>query len=224
MKLLFLGPPGAGKGTQAKIIAEKFGLLHIAPGDIFRQEVKEGTELGHLVEGIMARGQLVPDDVTVRIIEKRLNSPEAREGFVLDGFPRNLAQAEALRSMLEDKGEQLDLVIDLLVPEEELLERSRTRRVCSKCGKPYNLKLDPPKVEGKCDVCGGDLATRQDDKEDTVRERFRVYHEETEPLREYYTKSGILVSIDGCGEVECVCDRVIASLSDRGLIREAIEE
>ena len=224
MKLLFLGPPGAGKGTQAKIIAEKFGLLHIAPGDIFRQEVKEGTELGHLVEGIMARGQLVPDDVTVRIIEKRLNSPEAREGFVLDGFPRNLAQAEALRSMLEDKGEQLDLVIDLLVPEEELLERSRTRRVCSKCGKPYNLKLDPPKVEGKCDVCGGDLATRQDDKEDTVRERFRVYHEETEPLREYYRKFGILVSIDGCGEVECVCDRVIASLSDRGLIREAIEE
>ncbi|MBP8613730.1 MAG: adenylate kinase [Firmicutes bacterium] len=224
MKLLFLGPPGAGKGTQAKIIAEKFGLLHIAPGDIFRQEVKEGTELGHLVEGIMARGQLVPDDVTVRIIEKRLNSPEAREGFVLDGFPRNLAQAEALRSMLEEKGEQLDLVIDLLVPEEELLERSRTRRVCSKCGKPYNLKLDPPKVEGKCDVCGGDLATRQDDKEDTVRERFRVYHEETEPLREYYRKFGILVSIDGCGEVECVCDRVIASLSDRGLIREAIEE
>jgi len=224
VKLLFLGPPGAGKGTQAKIIAEKFGLLHIAPGDIFRQEVKEGTELGHLVEGIMARGQLVPDDVTVRIIEKRLNSPEAREGFVLDGFPRNLAQAEALRSMLEEKGEQLDLVIDLLVPEEELLERSRTRRVCSKCGKPYNLKLDPPKVEGKCDVCGGDLATRQDDKEDTVRERFRVYHEETEPLREYYRKFGILVSIDGCGEVECVCDRVIASLSDRGLIREAIEE
>ena len=224
MKLLFLGPPGAGKGTQAKMIAEKFGLLHIAPGDIFRQEVKEGTELGRLVEGIMARGQLVPDDITVRIIEKRLNSPEAQKGFVLDGFPRNLAQAEALKSILEEKGQHLDLVIDLLVPQEELLERSRTRRVCSKCGRSYNLKLNPPKVEGKCDVCGGDLVTRQDDKEDTVRERFRVYHEETEPLREYYMKSGILVSIDGCGEVECVCKRVIASLSDRGLIKEAIEE
>jgi len=206
------------------MIAEKFGLLHIAPGDIFRQEVKEGTELGRLVEGIMARGQLVPDDITVRIIEKRLNSPEAQKGFVLDGFPRNLAQAEALKSILEKKGQHLDLVIDLLVPQEELLERSRTRRVCSKCGRSYNLKLNPPKVEGKCDVCGGDLVTRQDDKEDTVRERFRVYHEETEPLREYYMKSGILVSIDGCGEVECVCKRVIASLSDRGLIKEAIEE
>ena len=224
MRLLFLGPPGAGKGTQAKMIAEKFGLLHIAPGDIFRQEVKEGTELGRLVEGIMARGQLVPDDITVRIIEKRLNSPEAQKGFVLDGFPRNLAQAEALKSILEEKGQHLDLVIDLLVSQEELLERSRTRRVCSKCGRSYNLKLNPPKVEGKCDVCGGDLVTRQDDKEDTVRERFRVYHEETEPLREYYMKSGILVSIDGCGEVECVCKRVIASLSDRGLIKEAIEE
>lgn len=224
MRLLFLGPPGAGKGTQAKMIAEKFGLLHIAPGDIFRQEVKEGTELGRLVEGIMARGQLVPDDITVRIIEKRLNSPEAQKGFVLDGFPRNLAQAEALKSILEKKGQHLDLVIDLLVPQEELLERSRTRRVCSKCGRSYNLKLNPPKVEGKCNVCGGDLVTRQDDKEDTVRERFRVYHEETEPLREYYMKSGILVSIDGCGEVECVCKRVIASLSDRGLIKEAIEE
>ena len=224
MRLLFLGPPGAGKGTQAKMIAEKFGLLHIAPGDIFRQEVKEGTELGRLVEGIMARGQLVPDDITVRIIEKRLNSPEAQKGFVLDGFPRNLAQAEALKCILEEKGQHLDLVIDLLVPQEELLERSRTRRVCSKCGRSYNLKLNPPKVEGKCDVCGGDLVTRQDDKEDTVKERFRVYHEETEPLREYYMKSGILVSIDGCGEVECVCKRVIASLSDRGLIKEAIEE
>ena len=224
MRLLFLGPPGAGKGTQAKMIAEKFGLLHIAPGDIFRQEVKEGTELGRLVEGIMARGQLVPDDITVRIIEKRLNSPEAQKGFVLDGFPRNLAQAEALKSILEEKGQHLDLVIDLVVPQDELLERSRTRRVCSKCGRSYNLKLNPPKVEGKCDVCGGDLVTRQDDKEDTVRERFRVYHEETEPLREYYMKSGILVSIDGCGEVECVCKRVIASLSDRGLIKEAIEE
>ena len=160
MKLLFLGPPGAGKGTQAKMIADKFGLLHIAPGDIFRQEVKEGTELGRLVEGIMARGQLVPDDITVRIIEKRLNSPEAQKGFVLDGFPRNLAQAEALKSILEEKGQHLDLVIDLLVPQEELLERSRTRRVCSKCGRSYNLKLNPPEVEGKCDVCGGELVTR----------------------------------------------------------------
>lgn len=221
MRLLFLGAPGAGKGTQAKMIAEEFGLLHIAPGDIFRQEVKAGTELGHLVEGIMAEGRLVPDDITIQIIEKRLNSPEARNGFVLDGFPRNLAQAQALKDMLERKGERLDLVIDLVVPEEELLKRSMSRRVCAKCGKPYNLNLDPPEVEGRCDVCGGELIVRDDDKEDTIKERFRVYHEETEPLREYYAKCGILVSVDGCGDIDSVCDKIKMCLLDKGLIREA---
>ena len=223
-RIVMMGAPGSGKGTWSKFLSDRFSLPHISSGDLFRRELAGDSPLGREIRSYVEQGQLVPDDITVRIIEKRLNSPEAQKGFVLDGFPRNLAQAEALKSILEEKGQHLDLVIDLLVPQEELLDRSRTRRVCSKCGRSYNLKLNPPKVEGKCDVCGGDLVTRQDDKEDTVRERFRVYHEETEPLREYYMKSGILVSIDGCGEVECVCKRVIASLSDRGLIKEAIEE
>lgn len=223
MKLLFLGPPGAGKGTQAKMAAEKFGLLHIAPGDIFRQEVKAGTDLGRLVEGIMAEGRLVPDEVTIKIIEKRLNSPEVLKGYVLDGFPRNIAQAEALREVLQSRDERLDLVVNLVVAEEELLERSRTRRVCSGCGKPYNVKLDPPKTEGKCDVCGASLIVRKDDKEETVKERLRIYHEVTEPLCEYYNKDGIVVSIDGCGDVDFIFKRILLALVDRGLVREAID-
>jgi adenylate kinase len=217
LKLLFLGPPGAGKGTQAKLVAERFNLLHIAPGDIFRQEVREGTDLGRLVEGIMAEGRLVPDDVTVQIMEKRISSPEAADGFALDGFPRNVAQAESLDKMLGAKNDKLDLVINLEVPEEELLERARTRRVCSACGKPYNIKLDPPKTEGRCDVCGGPLITRKDDNETTVRQRLKVYHEVTEPLIGYYNRDGIVVSISGCGDVDSVFQRIVRSLEDKGL-------
>jgi adenylate kinase len=217
LKLLFLGPPGAGKGTQAKMVAEKFNLMHIAPGDIFRQEVREGTELGRLVEGIMAEGRLVPDDVTTQIIEKRINSPEAANGFVLDGFPRNVAQAEALAQILGARNDGLDLVINLEVPEEELLERARTRRVCSACGKPYNIKLDPPKTEGKCDVCGETLITRQDDNEETVKQRLKIYHEVTEPLFEYYNRDGIVISINGCGDLDSVFQRIVQSLEEKGL-------
>ncbi len=224
MKLLFLGPPGAGKGTQAKLVAQEFGLMHIAPGDIFRQEVKADTSLGRLVQGIMAEGRLVPDDITVQIIEKRLDLPEAGNGFVLDGFPRNIAQAKALEELLETRNEKLNLVIDLKVPEEELMERSRTRRVCSGCGKPYNIKLQPPKTEGKCDVCRGALIIREDDKEDTMRERFRVYHEVTEPLREYYNRDGIMVSINGCGDVDSIFQRIVTALKNRGLDREEIDQ
>lgn len=217
MKLLFLGPPGAGKGTQAKLVADKFGLLHIAPGDIFRQEVREGTELGRLVEGIMAEGKLVPDDITTQIIEKRIKSPEAAEGLVLDGFPRNVAQAEALAKILGEMGTKLDLVINLEVPEEELIQRASTRRVCSGCGKPYNIKLDPPKTEGQCDVCGGTLITRPDDNEETVRQRLKVYHELTEPLFEYYNRDGIVVSINGYGDVDSVFQRIAEALEQKGL-------
>lgn len=217
MKLLFLGPPGAGKGTQAKLVARKFGLMHIAPGDIFRQEVREGTELGRLVEEIMAEGRLVPDDITVQIIEKRINSPEAAHGFVLDGFPRNVAQAEALDKILGEKNQKLDLVINLEVPEEELLERARTRRVCSGCGKPYNIKLDPLRVEGRCDVCGEPLIVRKDDNEETVKQRLKVYHEVTEPLFEYYNRDGIVVSISGCGDVDSVFQRIVQAIEEKGL-------
>ena len=172
MHLLFLGPPGSGKGTQAKLLAEKYGLFHVAPGDLFRAETKAKSELGLLVEGILARGDLVDDATTVRIIEKRLSSEEARAGFVLDGFPRNVAQAEALDGMLTAKGEALDLVISLIVPEEKILERARTRRVCSQCGKPYSLAIQPPGTPGKCDVCGAELITRKDDRDETVRDRL----------------------------------------------------
>ena len=213
-----MGPPGAGKGTQAKLAAERFGLLHIAPGDIFRQEARSGTELGRLVESIMAEGRLVPDDVTTQIMEKKIGSPEAANGFVLDGFPRNLAQARALAKILRAKGSGLDLVINLEVPEEELVERSQTRRVCSGCGKPYNIKLEPPKEEGKCDVCGGRLVTRQDDKEDTVRQRLRLYHEVTEPLFGYYNEDGIVVSINGCGDVNSVFSRIVKALEAKSLL------
>jgi len=220
MRILFLGPPGAGKGTQSKLLAERFGLFHVAPGDIFRQEVKAGTDLGRLVEGIMARGELVPDDVTLEVIQKRLNSPQARKGFVLDGFPRNMNQARDLDRVLQEKGQKLDLVIDLVVDQEELLERSRTRRVCSVCGKPYNVKLEPPSVPGKCDVCGGDLITRKDDQEDTLRERLRVYDQVTRPLRDYYRQKGILVSIEGQGDVGVVSRRIVQALKEKGFVRE----
>lgn len=217
MKLLFLGPPGAGKGTQAKLVAERFGLMHIAPGDIFRQEVREGTELGRLVEGIMAEGRLVPDDITTQIIDKRINSPEAENGFVLDGFPRNVAQAEALSKILRARNDGLSLVINLVVPEEELVERARTRRVCSGCGKPYNIKLEPPKTQGTCDVCGEALITRPDDNEDTVKQRLKIYHEVTEPLFEYYNRDGIVVSIKGCGDVDSIFHRIVEALEEKGL-------
>ncbi len=218
MKLLFLGPPGAGKGTQAKMVAEKFGLMHIAPGDIFRKEVKAGTELGRLVEGIMVKGELVPDDVTTRVIEKQLVLPKALKGFVLDGFPRNIAQAEALDKILGQKDEQLDLVINLEVPVEELIERSGTRRVCSGCGKPYNIKLEPPKQEGKCDFCGEALTVRQDDEPNIIRQRLKIYREATEPLFGYYNRCGIVVSIDGCGDVDTVFGRIIESLNERDML------
>jgi len=223
VKILFLGPPGAGKGTQSKILAQRFDLLHISPGDIFRQEVRAGTDLGRLVEEIMARGELVPDDITVKVIEKRLLSLEARKGFVLDGFPRNIAQAHALDEVLSRGRQKLDLVINLMVPEEELLERARTRRVCSVCGRPYNLKLEPPKVPGKCDECGGELVTRKDDSEETVKERLRVYNEITKPLYEYYNQKGIMVSINGCADVGVVFSHILSTLSERGLIpKEAV--
>lgn len=220
MRILFLGPPGAGKGTQSKLLAERYGLFHLAPGDIFRQEVKNGTELGKLVEGIMARGELVPDDVTVKIVEKRLDSEEAKKGLVLDGFPRNMNQALHLEEALKQRGQSLDLVIELSCDEEELIQRSMTRRVCSRCGRPYNLKLQPPRVPGKCDVCGGDLIIRKDDTESTIRERFRVYNEVTSPLRDFYREKGILVTVDGEGEVDQVFSRILGVLKEKGLVKE----
>ena len=218
MRLLFLGPPGSGKGTQAEVLAAKYGLTHIAPGDIFRQEIRSGTELGRLVEGIMARGELVDDATTLKVIDKRLSSEEARKGFVLDGYPRNLSQARDLEAALSSRGESLDLVINLVVPEEKIIERARSRRVCAKCGRPYSLAVQPPKVPGKCDVCGGDLIVRKDDTEDTVKERLSVYRRVTKPLEDYYRGKGLLAVVDGEGEVAEVTCRVERELFSRGLV------
>jgi adenylate kinase len=218
MRLLFLGPPGAGKGTQSKLLAQKFGLFHVAPGDIFRQEVKAGSPLGRVVEEYMARGELVPDDVTIKVMEKQLTSAKAEKGFMLDGFPRNISQAIALDEVLTKNGVKLDLVINLTVPENELIRRSKTRRVCVGCGKPYNIKSEPPRKPGKCDVCGSKLTIRKDDAEETVRSRLRVYDEATSPLKEFYESRGLLETVDGNAGVDVVASRIVSVLSKRGML------
>jgi adenylate kinase len=219
MRLLLLGAPGSGKGTQAKLLASEFGLMHVAPGDIFRAEIRAGTELGRLVEGIMARGELVDDATTIRVIDTRLSSEEAKNGFVLDGFPRTISQAEALDRILSGRGESLDLAVALEVSEEAILKRALSRRICSVCGKPYNLAMQPPKVAGKCDDCRSDLTTRKDDREETVKERLAVYREFTEPLVAYYEGKGILEVACGEGEVGEVFMRVKETLRKRNLLK-----
>jgi adenylate kinase len=191
----------------------------VAPGDIFRQEIRAKSELGMLVEGIMARGELVDDATTLRVIEKSLSSNEARKGFVLDGYPRNLNQALALERTLGSRGEELDLVLNLAVREEDILQRARTRRVCAKCGKPYSLAVRPPKVQGKCDECGGELVVRKDDCEETVRERLSVYDRLTRPLEGYYREKGLMITVDGEGEVAEVARRIDRELRSRGLVQ-----
>lgn len=213
MKLVLLGPPGSGKGTQAKVLAQTLNALHIAPGDIFRREVKERTELGLMVESIMARGELVDDSVTVKIIGKELEEEAGAKGFIFDGFPRNLYQAEALESLLNGLGMKLDMAINIVVSDQELLKRGMARRVCRGCGRPYNLDSLPPKTEGVCDVCGGELYQRDDDKEAAMRERFRIYREATEPLVDYYRKKGILYVVDGEKTVEEVTSSILEGIS-----------
>lgn len=210
-----LGPPGSGKGTQAKALAEKFGIPHVSPGDIFRREVKAGTELGHEVESAMARGELVDDKVTIRLMQKSLSSPECRRGFVLDGFPRNLSQAKALDEIVSELGVRLDAVVNLKVSDEVITERARTRRVCAVCGAPYNLASQPPAIPGKCDRCGGELLARKDDEEETVRERCRVYHKYSEPLVQYYADKGELVNVDGCQAPGEVTSAVVSAVLRR---------
>lgn len=210
-----MGPPGSGKGTQAKLLASRYGIIHLAPGDMFRQEVKSGTDLGKVVGEVMARGELVSDDITVRIMDKKLKSGETGRGFVLDGFPRNIAQAEALDRMLAKMGARLDLVLNLAVSEEEILARTQARRTCSRCGRPYNLKASPPAVAGRCDVCGGELILRPDDKDEVVSERMRVYRHLTEPVIEHYEKQGLVVSVDGARDIDGVTQELVSIIDAR---------
>ncbi len=212
MNLIFLGAPGAGKGTQAKRAVEKYGIPQISTGDMLREAVAKGTELGKKAKEYMDKGELVPDEVVIGIVKERLQQPDCEKGFILDGFPRTLAQAEALDEMLKELGKKIDAVINIAVPEEEVVKRIVNRRTCKKCGAVYHLIYAPPKEDNKCDKCGGELYQRDDDKEETVRERYRVYKQNTEPLIEYYRKKGVLYDVDGTKDIEGVWEEVVSIL------------
>ncbi|MEM0350918.1 MAG: adenylate kinase [Archaeoglobaceae archaeon] len=212
MNLILLGAPGAGKGTQAKIIMEKYGIPQISTGDMLREAVAKGTELGKKAREYMTQGKLVPDDIVVSIVKERLSQKDCETGFILDGFPRTLAQAEALDKILEEMGKRIDAVINVNVPEDEVVKRIVYRRTCKRCGAIYHLIYNPPKKEGICDKCGGELYQREDDKEETVRERYRVYKKNTEPLIDYYRKKGILYDVDGTKDIEGVKREILEIL------------
>lgn len=196
MIIIMLGAPGTGKGTVAGLLQDKLGIKQVSTGDIFRKNIKEGTELGNLAEKYISDGKLVPDDVTIKIVEDRLNEPDVENGIILDGFPRTVRQAEELDKILREKGKKVDKVINLTTPDEEIIERIVNRRICSnqECKAVYNLVLNPPKNEGICDKCGSQLIKRKDDTEETVRERLKTYFEQTSPLVEYYEKQEVLLT------------------------------
>ena len=202
MNLVFLGPPGAGKGTQAERIAGMYGIAHISTGDIFRENIKKGTELGRKAKEYMDRGELVPDEVVIGIVREALAGESCSQGFLLDGFPRTVAQADALEEMLHEIGRPLDRVVNLNVPDQVVVERLTARRTCRNCGRNYHLAFNPPKVDGVCDACGGELYQREDDREDTVRARLEEYRRKTQPLIDYYRDKGLLVEVPGDGSVD----------------------
>ena len=197
MKIIMLGAPGAGKGTQAKMIAEKYGLPHISTGDIFRANIKNGTELGKEAKEYMDKGLLVPDELTVRLLLDRVAQDDCKNGYVLDGFPRTIPQAEVLDEKLSELGEKVDYAINVDVPHENIVNRMSGRRACLNCGATYHIVSIPPKKEGICDVCGSELVLRDDDRPETVQNRLKVYHEQTQPLIDFYEKKGVLRSVDG---------------------------
>ncbi|MBO5373112.1 MAG: adenylate kinase [Lachnospiraceae bacterium] len=197
MKIIMLGAPGAGKGTQAKQIAEKYAIPHISTGDIFRANIKEGTELGNKAKTYMDQGLLVPDELVVELVADRIVKDDCKNGFVLDGFPRTIPQAEALDAALEKMGEKMDYAIDVDVPDENIVNRMSGRRACLNCGATYHIVTIPTKVEGICDKCGNEVVLRADDQPETVQKRLTVYHEQTQPLIDYYSNQGILKSVDG---------------------------
>lgn len=213
MRLVLVGPPGAGKGTQAEFIAEHFGIPKISTGDIFRANVSGGTELGKLAKKFMDAGDLVPDEVTNAMVRDRLSAADVANGFLLDGFPRNVAQADELDGMLTALGIELSVVLDMEVDHDEVVRRLSGRRTCKKCGHVWHIEFDPPAAAGICDKCQGELYHRDDDHPGTVRHRLEVYAAQTSPLIEFYSSRGQLVSIDALGTVEDVTERAIASLT-----------
>lgn len=216
MNLILMGPPGAGKGTQADGIVKEFSVPHISTGDMFRATASEGTSLGLKAKDYMEAGQLVPDDVTIGIVEDRLQKPDCRKGFLLDGFPRTLAQAQALESMLSRLERPIDVVLNIEVPLEDLVARLTGRSICRNCAAPYHVLFNPPQVAGRCDQCGGELYQRADDSEATARKRLEVYLAQTAPLVDYYRQRGLLEPIDGSKGVDEVQKTIYTIVRRRG--------
>ncbi|MFM9369340.1 adenylate kinase [Streptomyces sp. Da 82-17] len=213
MRIVLVGPPGAGKGTQAAFLAKNLSIPHISTGDLFRANISQQTELGKLAKSYMDAGNLVPDEVTIGMAKDRMEQPDAENGFLLDGFPRNVSQAEALDKALKDDGVKLDAVLDLEVSEDEVVKRIAGRRICrNDSAHVFHVEYKQPKTEGVCDVCGGELYQRGDDKEETVRKRLEVYHRETEPIIDHYRAQGLVVTISALGEVADVTERAMAAL------------
>lgn len=212
MKLVILGPPGAGKGTQAEYIVKRYNIPHISTGDIFRENIKNNTELGKKAKSYMDKGLLVPDDLVIALVEDRLNKDDAKEGFLLDGFPRTVAQAVSLDSILDKNDDKLTKVINISVNPEILIERAVGRRVCKTCGMTYHVKFNPPKEEGVCDKDGTKLIQRDDDTEETVKTRISVYFDQTAPLIDYYRAQNLLIDIDGAKDIDKVFDDIVIGL------------
>ena len=212
MKIVLLGPPGAGKGTQAKSISNRYSIPHISTGDIFRKNISEGTPLGIEAKGYIDKGQLVPDEVTINMVKDRLTWEDCKNGYLLDGFPRTVAQAEALEGFLAERNEKLDTALSIEVPSSFILERMTGRRVCPSCGASYHVKFNPPTKAGVCDVCGSDIVQRKDDTEETVSERLEVYERQTQPLIDFYNNKNLLSTVDGTKAINEVFESICSIL------------
>ena len=212
MRVVLVGPPGAGKGTQAQFISSSLSIPKISTGDIFRYNVSSGTDLGRQAKAFMDRGDLVPDEITIAMVNSRLQEGDAQLGFLLDGFPRNVPQAETLKKMLAEWDTKLDIVLELVVDDDEVVRRLSGRRTCRKCGRIWHVVFDPPDRHGRCDDCGGELFQRDDDHEDTIRHRIDVYQQQTRPLIAFYADEGTLLGIDATGPVEEITDRAMSAL------------
>jgi len=214
MKIIMLGAPGAGKGTQAKKLAERYSIPHISTGDIFRANIKNGTELGKKAKAYMDKGALVPDELVVDLVVDRFKNPDCAHGYVLDGFPRTIPQAEALDAALNAIGETVDFAINVEVPDENIINRMSGRRACAGCGATYHIKYNPTKVEGICDNCGEKLILREDDKPETVKNRLLVYHDQTQPLIDFYSKKSVLAEVDGTKDMDDVFKAIVNILGE----------
>lgn len=212
MQIVLFGPPGAGKGTQAQLLSDEFNIPHISTGDILRENVKKGTVLGKKAKTYMDKGELVPDKILIDIIKDRLQKPDTRKGFLLDGFPRTIPQAEALDNILDDLNKRLDAVINIDVGEAELIRRLSGRRICRSCGASYHLVFNPPKASGVCNVCGGELYQRADDMEEAIKNRLKVYKKQTQPVMNYYKEKGLLIDVDGEREIDDIFSDISSTL------------